>query len=149
MTGLTDFSTSLACLVAIDRYVNEVPKLRTPIGDAEAFGEVLREAHGFEVKIVTNEQATLEGLRGLLTDLAMRVGSNDRVIFYFAGHGIALPSEDGPKGFILPQDAQRDSSDSYLPMDELDRALSALPCLAHAGDSRLLFRRSASLGELS
>lgn len=128
MTGLTDFSTSLACLVAIDRYANGVPKLRTPVGDAEALGEVLREAHGFEVKVISNEQATLNGLRGLLTDLTRRVDRNGRVFFYFAGHGIALPSEDGPKGFILPQDAQRDSSGNYLPMDELDRSLSALPC---------------------
>jgi hypothetical protein len=57
-----------------------------------------------------------------------RVDSDDRVIFYFAGHGVALESDDGPKGFILPQDAKRNSESNYLPMAELDEALSALPC---------------------
>ena len=120
-------SQNLAFLVAIDRYGNGVPELRTPIADAEALAKVLREAHGFETKVLANELAKLDGLRRLLADLTTRVGSNDRVIFDFAGHGIALPSKDGPRGFFL-QDAKRDSSDNYLPMDELDRSLSALPC---------------------
>src|SRR6202008_2368370 len=54
--------------------------------------------------------------------------SDDRVLFYFAGHGIALESDEGPKGYLLPQDADRRSTERYLPMVELDGALSALTC---------------------
>src|SRR4029077_7445710 len=60
--------------------------------------------------------------------LANEIGSDDRVVFYFAGHGIALPSDEGPKGYLLPQDADRVSTERYLPMLELDKMLSALSC---------------------
>lgn len=48
--------------------------------------------------------------------------------FYFAGHGIAVEGDDAPAGYILPQDADRHSTERYLPMVKLNEALSALPC---------------------
>ena len=62
--------------------------------------------------------------------MAFRTGSarDDRVLFYFAGHGIAVEGEDGPAGYILPQDADAKSTKNYLPMLELSEALSALSC---------------------
>ena len=122
------FNRSLAFLVSVDRYGHGVPALQTPVADADALAKVLREEHGFECEVIADEQATLHGLRSFLKKLPSRVSSDDRVIFYFAGHGIAVESDDGPKGFILPQDAQRDSENNYLPMAELDEALSVLPC---------------------
>jgi WD40 repeat protein len=122
------FARSLAFLVAINHYGNGVAELQTPISDAEELADVLSKEHGFEVEIWPDEKATLDGLRGLLAELPKRVSSNDRVIFYFAGHGIALDGEDGPKGFVLPQDAERSSTGRYLSMVELDAALSALSC---------------------
>jgi uncharacterized caspase-like protein len=126
--AVAGFDRSLAFLVAIDRYTNGVPKLRTPVADAWAFAELLRKHHGFETEIVSDEAATGDRLRRFFGGLRERVGRDDRVLFYFAGHGIALPSGDGPRGYVLPQDADRTSEDSYLPMVELQEALSALPC---------------------
>jgi WD40 repeat protein len=121
------FTKSLAILVAIDSYL-EVPVLHTPVADAEKLAQVLREDHGFETELLRNEEATFDKLTEVLAGLVKQVGANDRVLFYFAGHGTALPSDDGPRGYILPQDAERDSDRRYLPMEELSRALSALPC---------------------
>jgi WD40 repeat protein len=122
------FRSSLAVLIGIDRYGDNVPALRTPVADAEELAGVLRRDHGFEAEVVADEDATLSKLRALLADLGNRVGKDDRVLFYFAGHGIALESDEGPKGYLLPQDAGRDSIDQYLSMVELHEALSALPC---------------------
>ena len=122
------FRRSVAILVAIDDYVGGVPMLQTPVADAEELAEVLRDEHGFDVQIIKNVDATYEKLKALLADLKMRVGKDDRVLFYFAGHGIALDSDDGPKGYILPQDADQVSTDRYLPMVDFNQALSTLPC---------------------
>ncbi|MCG8363795.1 MAG: hypothetical protein MJA27_10755 [Pseudanabaenales cyanobacterium] len=34
------------------------------------------------------------------------IETSDRLLFYFAGHGIALNGEDGPEGYLIPQDAR-------------------------------------------
>ncbi|MER9217276.1 caspase family protein, partial [Mesorhizobium sp. M0663] len=122
------FDRSLAFIIAIDNYSNGVPRLRTPVADAKALAKCLREDHGFETELILNSAATLGGLRTFLSGLPDRVGGGDRVLFYFAGHGIATPSDTGPTGYILPQDADQNTSANYLPMLELDTALSALPC---------------------
>ncbi|NEP35876.1 caspase family protein, partial [Moorena sp. SIO3B2] len=53
---------------------------------------------------------------------------NDRLLFYFAGHGVALNGDDGPAGYLIPQDALLGDTNSYLPMTKLHDALSQLPC---------------------
>jgi len=128
MTAIEGFNRSLAILVAIDRYGDGVPELQTPVADAEELAHVLSRDHGFETEIWANEKATLAGLRALLAALKARVGSEDRVLFYFAGHGIAMDGDGGPEGFVLPQDSTRSSTDRYLPMVELHSTLSALTC---------------------
>jgi uncharacterized caspase-like protein len=44
---------------------------------------------------------------------------NNRLLFYFAGHGMPLESDDGPRGFLLPQDADPKDSKTFLPMQVL------------------------------
>src|SRR5438552_3501031 len=125
ITGpMEGFRRSLAFLVAIDRYGHGVPQLRTPVADAKSVAEVLRRDHGFDAEVVANEKATFSALRTLLNGLPTRVRSDDRVVFYFAGHGIAVDGNDGPAGYLLPQDADRSSTERYLPMIELNEALS-------------------------
>ncbi|WP_051505711.1 caspase family protein [Mesorhizobium sp. WSM2561] len=122
------FTHNLAFLVAIDGYRNGVPPLRTPVADAEALAKCLTEDHGFDTQLILNSAATLVGLRKFLEELPKRVGRDDRVLFYFAGHGTAIDNDKGATGYILPQDADRDSESKYLPMLEISNALSALEC---------------------
>ena len=60
--------------------------------------------------------------------LPQQIQASDRLIFYFAGHGIALNGDDGPEGFLIPQDAKLGDTSSYLPMVRLQKALDKLPC---------------------
>lgn len=122
------FHKSVAIIVAIDKYVDGVPELSTPVADALALKDVLHDKHGFEVELLLDQAATLDGLRDLLKELPKRICSDDRVFFYFAGHGTALPSDDGPEGYLLTQDASASSSDRYLSMRELNTSLAALSC---------------------
>jgi hypothetical protein len=53
------------------------------------------------------------------------VGPNDRVIFYFAGHGIAADGDDGPAGYIVPSDANPGDLSTLMAMTEVQAALDA------------------------
>lgn len=73
-------------------------------------------------------EPTLANLRELLNlTLPNEVGANDRVLIYFAGHGIACDGEDGPEGYLVPADANREQRTCLLPMTELNEALAKLP----------------------
>jgi hypothetical protein len=122
------FDRSVALLVGIDRYRNGVPELKSAVADAEVLADALKLAHGFEATVLKNEQATLGNLRSTLEGLETEIGDNDRALFYFAGHGVATDSDQGPRGFVLPVDADRSSVDSYLSMVELHDMLSRLKC---------------------
>lgn len=121
----------VAILIGIDEYRNGVPRLRNAVRDTQTVAQVLREAHGYETRLALDEQATLAGLRDLLSALPAGLSADTRLVLYFAGHGIAQETgEDaaGPQGFLIPQDAKRDDTATYLPMAEVQALLSKLPC---------------------
>ena len=60
--------------------------------------------------------------------MARIVTADDRVLFYFAGHGIAADGDDGPAGYLVPADADPHDLKTFIPMAELQDALQALPC---------------------
>lgn len=124
------FDRSLAFLVAIEDYDHGIPKLKTPVADATALAAVLRTLHGFQTEIVTDKAGRKLELEDFLDKLQWRVGPDDRVLFYFAGHGIALGVNGEPQGFILPQDARKDADakDSFIAMQDLHERLALLPC---------------------
>jgi Caspase domain len=123
------FSRNLAFIIGINNYSNGISPLKTAVNDAKKLVEILREKHGYEVWICLDEVATLGNLNKLLEKtLPAQVSENDRLLFYFAGHGVALNGDDGPAGYLIPQDAKQGDIDSYLPMTKLHDALSQLPC---------------------
>jgi hypothetical protein len=122
------FNRSLAVVIGIDDYANGVPPLRTAVAAALEVARVLEDSHGYEVCRLTKD-VTLDRLGELLrTTLPSRLGPDDRLLFYFAGHGVALDGEDGPKGFLVTKEAHRDDHTGLLPMRDLHQALSALSC---------------------
>jgi len=128
-TWMHDFQQSLAIVIGVDQYDNGIPPLRSAVNDARRLAQLLADGHGYTVQMLLDQDASLAALNQLFTStLPAQVGTGDRVLIYFAGHGIALDGEDGPAGYLVPQDAHRDNVDSLLPMSLLNQALSALPC---------------------
>ena len=126
---MKEFNRSLAILLGINAYQNGVPKLNTAKADAERLAEILKDKHGYDCLLRVNEEVSLDRLKRLLEDeLPQMVGENDRVLFYFAGHGVATNGDDGPEGYILPQDAKLENDTTFLQMTELNRSLCALKC---------------------
>ncbi|MBA3923077.1 MAG: caspase family protein, partial [Nostocaceae cyanobacterium] len=126
---MADFKRNLAFVIGINNYTNGIPHLQTAVNDAKKLVEILREKHGYQVWVCLDETATLKTLNNLLTTtLPQQVQADDRLLFYFAGHGVALNGDDGPEGYLIPQDAKLGDIQSYLAMTKLQEALTQLPC---------------------
>ena len=120
------YDNSWALIVGINDYEN-VPGLNYAVEDALAIKNMLINVYGFprtNVRVLTNSEATQSNIKRELSALVKSAGSNDRVVFYFAGHGETetLGIEGGDMGFLIPADG--DAEDLYftaIPMDELRR----------------------------
>jgi hypothetical protein len=119
------FDHSRAYLIGIADY-RHVPVLTTPVKDVMAVSTVLA-LHEFAEPMVSlnSDKGAVEAL---LKQMIAEIGPRDRVLFYFAGHGIARDSEELPKGFLIPADARRDDENSFIDMNWLLAAFSKLPC---------------------
>ena len=134
-----EFEISHALIVGIDAYQHRIPNLKTAVNDAIALARSLEDVHRYQVKTLTNHQATRSTL---LTQLdpnqigswASQIGLDDRVIFYFAGHGLAEQGDDGPAGYLLPQDANRGPENNVA--DASTRGVQLVPLLDQAEDSQ-------------
>jgi hypothetical protein len=123
------FSRSVAVVIGIDAYAHGVPPLRTAVNDARRLGEILAMQHGYDVIALLDGDATGARLASLLThELPARVGPDDRLVFYYAGHGVAIDGQDGPNGYLLPVDASRADESTFLSMPLVSDAIAALPC---------------------
>jgi WD40 repeat protein len=122
------FRSSHAVVIGINDYQHGIPRLRTAVNDAGRIAGVLETRFGYAVQRVT-EDVSLGRLRTLLGEsLPRAVGADDRILVYFAGHGIAMDGDDGPAGFLVPQDARPDDRRTFLPMTDLSGWLDRLPC---------------------
>ena len=121
------FTSHRAFVVGIGAYAGAA-RLTTPVPDAEAVARTLREAHGFHVQTLVDADASLAGLRSALAAFAAEVGPDDRVVLYFAGHGLAQDGDDGPQGYLVPCDGVQGQPDTLLPMAELNAALEGMAC---------------------
>lgn len=123
------FQYSLAVVIGVDDYRNGVPSLKTPVNDAQTLATILQDRHGYDVKLLLNEAANCTALKDLLeTELPQRLTKDDRLLFYFAGHGIALNGDDGPEGYLIPYGASLGDISTYLSMVTVNQTLLKLPC---------------------
>lgn len=127
---MKQFQNSYAVVIGINDYQNGIPELKTAANDAKRLAEVLVQDHGYSDTNVRCLTQDVNGsiIRELLGTLRNEVRSDDRLLFYFAGHGVALEGEDGPAGYLIPQDASRQDADTYLAMTELHDGLSKIEC---------------------
>jgi tetratricopeptide (TPR) repeat protein len=100
------YGKSVAVVIGINDYENW-PGLEFATADANAVKAVLENSGFDEIIMILDKEATQRRILSELFDnLPKMVGRNDRVLFYFAGHGQTedLPG-GGRKGYILPVDA--------------------------------------------
>lgn len=131
MIDSTEFKLNLAVVIGINDYQNGIPALGTARQDAEAIAAILQTEYQYQVHLLTESQATAQNLKHWLeTELpeAIKQANPSRLVFYFAGHGIALNGDEGPQGYLIPQNARLGDVSTYLPMQQVEAALTNLSC---------------------
>ena len=100
-----------ALMIGINRYKNIDP-LKTAVKDTEEMAEVLRDVYGFETRMLLNEKATDTAILKELNNLRSRITPADRLIIYYAGHGILDKVTDA--SYWLPFDAELSDDTNWL-----------------------------------
>ena len=92
--------------IAIDKY-KEWRSLQHPVKDARELKQIVSEKYYTdEIRELYNTDATKTGIIRLFTDLIGKVGGEDSVFIFYAGHGnLDMVSNTG---FWIPQDAGAD-----------------------------------------
>jgi formylglycine-generating enzyme required for sulfatase activity len=123
-----EYSHSWALLVGIDDYRHgRLPPLHTAVKGVRALADLLQSAFGFDpacILTLENEQATRSAILRAFTDPLSRpdrAGPDDRVLIYFAGHGITFDTPQGEVGCIVPYDVEAGYIDTTIPMDDMTR----------------------------
>lgn len=119
------YSESWALLIGINNYHNE-PHLNYAVADAERMHRLLTEKLDFptdNVFMLLDAEATLINIKKEMKKLYDVANDSDRVLIYFAGHGITEPlPKGGEEGYLIP--IEGDKEDLYttaLPMSEMKR----------------------------
>jgi predicted metal-dependent hydrolase len=152
------YKNSWAVVIGINDYIR-APKLKYAVRDAEEFTEVLVNYYGFKreniVKLIDRE-ATKENIMKAFDKLRSKAGKEDRVLVFFAGHGITVPLPDGrEKGYILPVDGSQDelitSAISTDQLNEISQLIKAkhLFFIMDACYGGLIFARAQPLSPSS
>lgn len=85
-----------ALVVGVSKYENSANDLAQTTKDAKAFKKVL-DHHTKDISIVTSGYATKQKIKENLSAICNRAGVQDRIIFYFSGHGTpgGIAAHDG------------------------------------------------------
>jgi peptidoglycan/xylan/chitin deacetylase (PgdA/CDA1 family)/uncharacterized caspase-like protein len=128
------YRESWAVIVGINDY-QHWPKLRYAVNDAAGVEEILVNRFGFKrenIRKLLNGDATRKRIMEVLGDEftdGKKIQREDRVFFFFAGHGATRTFDDGRQlGFIVPVDA--DESNYYataISMTALREAADLIP----------------------
>ncbi len=116
-----DFGKYHALIIGNDEYTN-LRNLKTAVADATAVAKTLKDDYGFETRLLTN--ATRAEILGVLNELRARLGDNDNLLIYYAGHGVMDWEAD--VGYWLPVDAAKSDDVQWLANDRLTRILKAM-----------------------
>ncbi len=121
------YKKSHAVVIGIDQY-QSLPQLGGAVRDAQKVADALKE-QGFLVTLLLNGQATRAAITKLVGDqLPGQVGPQDRVLIYFAGHGLSRGEGESAMGYLMPVEAQRDSpASTAISMAELQRWFAQYP----------------------
>jgi len=133
------YRKSFAVVIGIDSY-EKWPSLEFAVNDAKAITEKLMETGFDHITVILDKEATQRRiLTELFHQLPEKVGRNDRLFFYFAGHGQTedLP-KGGKRGYIIPVDGDVSNyGATAISMDQIRSLSSRIPAkhILYAMDS--------------
>ncbi len=116
-----DFGKYYALVIGNNNY-GKLPKLATPVADAEAIASVLKEKYGFNVTLLKDASRydILEGLNQMREKLT----EQDNLLVYYAGHGEL--DKVNQRGNWLPIDADPNSTANWIPTVQVTDILNQM-----------------------
>lgn len=96
--------------------------LESPVADANAISEVLRDQYGFDVTTVID--ATRYETFEVLADLRRTSSDYDNVLIYYAGHGYL--DTVTKRGYWLPVDAETDNAANWISTSDITNLVAGL-----------------------
>lgn len=118
----TEYSSSHALIIGIDQYINQ-GGLGGAVNDAVALANLLQDEFRFpadQVHLLTDREATQQVVRENLELVAQESHTDDRFIFFFAGHGLTRHTPDGQKiGYVAAVESENDRWHTFLSINEI------------------------------
>jgi tetratricopeptide (TPR) repeat protein len=117
LIGHKGFGKSYALIIGVGDYDHH-NKLSAPAADAERLREFLRDEANFDhIVTLTNEKATRERIEALMENEFPRlVGSSDRFLFYFSGHGDTRQVGADKRGYLVLKSSKPKNFDQMIDM---------------------------------
>lgn len=104
----SDLGNFHALVIGNARYSN-FAALQTPVRDAEAVAQVLRERYGYKVQTLVD--ASRAQIIQALSEYATTLKNTDNLLIYFAGHG---QLDAAGEGHWIPIEGQRAAPDTWI-----------------------------------
>jgi hypothetical protein len=117
------YDSSWAIVVGIDQYRFASP-LSYAGNDATSLSTILTKKLGFpkgQVIVLQNTEAIKEAILREFIALHTKVHPDDRVLFFFAGHGYTVQGNKGPIGYLVPVDGDVKNLSSLIRWDDITR----------------------------
>ena len=108
--GDLDFGRYYALIIG-NRQYRSLTDLDTPWNDAKELGRVLEEKYGFQVQMLLD--ADRFSIMKAINDLHEKLGENDNLLLYYAGHGNLIDVGERDTGYWLPVNADPPPNDSF------------------------------------
>lgn len=139
------YSASRALVVGINDYQHASP-LSYAIRDSEETSQVLINEFGFDEKniiLLTDANATRARIIDSFLSYVNETEVDDRIVFFFAGHGHTFSGYRGEVGYLVPYDGDTHSLSTLIRWDELTRNAELIPA------KHILFVMDACYGGLA
>ena len=118
------YEGSFALIIGINNY-QKAPLLGYAVSDATAVAEVLKTNFDFpeeNIKLLLDEKATKNNImKTFMSYINNNVSPNDRILVFFAGHGMTVKGRRGDVGFLVPFDGDQDNLSTLIRWDDLTR----------------------------
>jgi hypothetical protein len=119
-----EYHSSWALIVGINQY-KFVPQLSYACSDADSLTNILMTRLGFlpqQVITLKDSDATKARILEEFIDLHTKAKDpDDRVIFFFAGHGSTYQGANGPIGYLVPVEGNTQKLSSLIRWDDITK----------------------------
>lgn len=126
----SSYRNSWALIVGINNY-QKIGPLTYAVNDADSIAEVLKTSLAFpanHIQILKDGEATKARVMKEFLAFANKASDNDdRVIFFFAGHGMTKKGLSGDVGYLAPVDCDSADLSSFIRWDDLTRNADLIP----------------------